>query len=302
MPVRYVSTRDQQTITVNAMVASPLYVPERIISVLDKQFIMDQALRNAGNATGGAVQFRVSSGLFTDRSSEIVPEFGEIPLTTVTRGDIQSKPTAKRGLGVGISEEMMLRNDTGEVNRQITALKNTMLRDIDGAFLKALRDAVVTTRAATAPWAAGTATIRKDINASRLLVVQAQAPGTVGGNNFLAFNPDTLVISQTTEADLLNSTEFLQLIYGSANPQNTGAHIDRAVLGLNVLVTPSLNGLNEAWVMESKTVGGFADEIPLRATPLYDDRRATMSYRSDTVRSTVAFIDQPLAAAKIAGV
>jgi hypothetical protein len=302
MPVRIVSTRDQQPITVNAMVANPLIIPERILAEFQNQFVSDQLLRNAGKATGGAVQYRVSSGLFADTGAEIVAEGGEIPLATVTKGDINTAQTQKRALGVAITQEMRDRDAVGEVERQIQVVKNTVVRDVDGAFITALTGAVTQTRAATATWAtAGTATIRKDINAAKLLIKKATAPGA-SANSYMAFQPDTLLIGVDSEADLLNSNEFTQLIFGSANPSNIASLNDLPdanVLGLRPLVSIALPA-GTAYVLQSKVVGGYADERPLQATELYEERKNEL-WRSDCLRTTAGFIDQPLAAAKITG-
>lgn len=303
MPVRVVTSRDTQPITINALLRNPLVVPERIISFMQNQFVMDQVLRDAGNATGGAVRYRESSTQFAADSVEIVAEGGEIPLTTVDRGDVKSKPVQKRALGVAITREMRIRNDVGEVERQMTALKNTMVRDIDGAFFTALAAAVTQTRAATATWAtAGTATIRKDILQAKKLPQTATAPNA-SSKDYLGFNPTHLLLSKDSEADLLASSEFMSLIFGSANASNVGSINDipdANVLGLKPLVSVGL-AAGTAYVVEAKTVGGYADEIPLEATELYYVEKNQL-YRSDCTRSTAGFIDQPLAAAKITGV
>lgn len=303
MPVRVVTSRDQQPITVDAMVSNPLVVPDRILSFLGNQFIAERVLRNAGAATGGAVQYRVSSGQFADNASEVVQEGAEIPLATVTRGDLASKPVQKRALGVAITREMRLRNNVGEVERQLTVLRNTMVRDFDTAFFSALTTAITLTRAATATWATtATATIRKDINAARLLVAQQVTPGGTAAD-FLGFQATHLILPLAGEADLLNSPEFTQMTFGQVNPSNVGSLSDipgSQVLGLTPLVSPTLPA-GTAYVVAANVVGGYADEIPLEATELYE-ARPNQLWRSDTTRSSVVFIDQPLAAAKITGI
>lgn len=300
MPVRVVSSQDSQALTVNALLENPLIVPERIISFMKNQFITDQVLRNAGKATGGAIQYRVSSGQFADGSAEVVAEGAEIPLATVTRGDLQSKPVQKRALGVAITQEMRDRNAMGEVTRQLQVLRNTMVRDIDGAFFSTLAAAVTQTRAATAVWSNSGATIRKDINAVKLLIQKAVTPNA-SAKDYLGFNPTHLLLSVESAADLLNSSEFLNMIRGSANPNNIASITDVGpILGLIPLVSIGL-AAGTAYVAEQNTVGGYADERPLQATELYEQRPNEL-WRSDAVRSTAAFIDQPLAIAKITGV
>lgn len=299
MPVRVVTSRSNQPVTVNALIDNPLIVPERTLGVLDNQFVMDRILRNAGSATGGAVMYRVSSGIFADVASEIVSPGGEIPVAQISRGDISSVPVQKRGLAVVVDREMRLRNNMGEVERQIQVVKNTIIRDIDGAFVTALRAALVTasqTSAASNAWSSGSATIRKNVNTARLAI----SNGAVSTNNFTGFVPDTLLINPTTEANLLNSTEFLALLYGTNNPSDIGTLRGRNVLNLNVLVSQSVAS-GDAYVLQSKQVGGYADEIPLESTELYY-WQPNQIWRSDTVRSTAGFIDQPLAGYLITGV
>jgi hypothetical protein len=303
MPVRVVTSRSSQPLTVNALLQNPLVLPERIISFMENQFVMDQILRNAGKATGGAVQYRVSSGQFADDGVEIVAEGGEIPLATVTKGDLASKPVQKRALGVAITQEMRDRNNLGEIERQLQAVRNTMVRDIDGAFFTTLAAAVTQVRPATATWATtSTATIRKDINAAKLLIKKAVTPGA-SAKDYLGFQPTHLLLSVESEADLLNSPEFMSLIFGSANASNIGSLSDAPdanVLGLKPLVSIGL-AAGTAYVVEQNTVGGYADERPLQATELYEKRENEL-WRSDASRLTAGFVDQPLAIASITGV
>lgn len=305
MAVRVVSTRDQQPLTVNALVDSPLIVPERIISEFEGQFIMDEVLRNVGKAQGGAVQFRVSSPQFADIASQIVNEGAEIPLATVSKGDIQSKPVQKRGLGVLITQEMRDRNSMGEVTRQITAIRNTLVRDVDGAFVTALNAAITLTRAATAVWTnAATATIRKDILAAKRLVRTATVAGTT--DSYLGYEPTHLLVNPTDEANLLGSAEFTALLFGQVNPSNVSTFNDLPgggnILGLKPRSSVSV-AAGTALVVTQNEIGGYADEQPLNATELYSaGLQPRQSFRSDVVRSTVGFIDQPLAGSKITGV
>jgi hypothetical protein len=95
----------------------------------------------------------------------------------------------------------------------------------------------------------------------------SQAPGTTGGQEFMGFQADTIVFNPNTEADLLNNTEFLSCSSARRTPTEhrqpplPHPRPDPAV----TWGVPD----GEAWVMQSKVVGGYADEIPLEATELY---------------------------------
>jgi hypothetical protein len=299
MAVQVVSSKSAQPLTVNALLKDPLAIPERIVRDFRNQFVMDQVLRSGGNAESGAVQYRVSSPQFADVASQIVAEKAEIPLAPVSRGDIQTARTAKRALGVAISEEMRRRNQMGEVERQIKAVGNTIVRDVDGAFVTALTAAVTQARAATAAWSGGTATIRKDILAAKKLVQTATVAGTT--DSYLGYEPDTILLNPTDAANLLGSAEFTTMLYGQVNPSNVSDLTTVGpVLGLNPLVSVSVTA-GTAWVLTSKEVGFYADERAFQATELYEERKNEL-WRTDASRITVAAVDQPLAGSKITGI
>lgn len=299
MPVRVVTSRAQQPVTVNALVKQPRIIAERTIMALSNQFVMDQVFRNAGNAVGGAVQFRKASGIFADSGSEKVNEGAEIPLVTRTRGDLDSVPVEKRALGVEITREMRARNAIGDVDAQITAVRNTIVRDIDGAFADTLLGEIPgQTRTATDTWDTTTATIRKDINAAKLLVNQSKVAGVVG-DNYYGWQPDTIILHPNAEAALLDSDEFLHFILGTTAATNIDS-LPQRILGLRPFTTWGIPE-DKAVVMQSKVVGGYSDEFPLETSELYWWQPRQI-WRSDTLRSTAGFIDAPTAAAVIDGI
>jgi hypothetical protein len=235
MAVQVVSSKSAQPLTVNALLKDPLAIPERIVRDFRNQFVMDQVLRNGGNAESGAVQYRVSSPQFADIASQIVAEKAEIPLAPVSRGDLADGADGQARPRVAISEEMRRRNQMGEVERQIKAVGNTIVRDVDGAFVTVLTAAVTQARAATAAWSGGTATIRKDILAAKKLVQTATVAGTT--DSYLGYEPDTILLNPTDAANLLGSAEFTTMLYGQVNPSNVSDLTEVGpVLGLNPLV------------------------------------------------------------------
>jgi len=302
MPFAYIDTLAGQPLTLNMLVEMPLVIRERFLQLMADQFICEKVLRYAGTAPGGAVTFRVSSGLFADQPSSIVNQRAEIPLATVTKGDINTASTRKHGLAVSFPYELRDMDVSGEVQRQLTVVQNTMLRDIDGAFLVTLTVALTSTRVATAPWASSLATIRKDIIAARGLVNRAIAPGTVGTGSsasYLQYQADTMIINPLSEDDLLGSAEFLAMMYGQVNPNGIG-QLPPELLTLTIFKSFS-QPVGTAKIVEAGTIGGYADRIPLNMTPLYDWAPSQL-FRADATRDTTAFVDQPLAGSTITGI
>lgn len=302
-PTPVVSVGDGVRVTVSDLLKDPLTIPQRMISLSENEFIADTVLRKTGAATAGVVRYDESTPLFAADEPAEVEEFGEFPLTTGVRGQPKTAYVVKRGLGVKISREMRDRNKVDELNRQITQVRNTLVRSHDNVFFTALlNNPGVQQLNASGPWdGSGTApAIRKDIANAKKKVVQAQAPDQV--DNWLGFRPDTLIISEDTEFDLLTSDDYTEIYQGNLASSNVkySGKLENKIWNLDVLKSRTVP-LGKAIVLERGTVGGISDERPLQATPLrYNDDNE--SWRTNMLRASAVFIDQPLAACVINGV
>jgi hypothetical protein len=69
------------------------------------------------------------------------------------------------------------------------------------------------TSPASASWSSGTETIREDI-AAAVEVVEKAVTGA-RADNFLGFEPDTLIINPSTEGDMFSSEDFAKVYQGN---------------------------------------------------------------------------------------
>jgi len=295
--VRVQSTSDGPQITVQAMVKDPLYIPSLVLQDIDQMFLAEQILRSADRPAGGSIVYYESTPLFADSPSEYVEEFGEIPVSTTSVGTPRPVRTRKRALGVRVSQEMIDRNQVDRVNVQISQVRNTLVRDFDTMFFQAILAATnvgLHTLAAATPWAGSTSTIRRNVlNAVKLVTDEKRG-----------FIPDTLVINPTSRIDIMASSEMQQIYVGNVadrSPLITGRVDGFSFAGLDVWQTYAMPA-GQALVTQRKVVGGFADERPLQATPLYVSMREAETYRSDTLRTSALFVDQPLSSTLLSGV
>lgn len=302
--VPIVSSSDGPRVTVNDLVKSPTVVPKRILALAANQFIVDSVLRKAGS-NFGAVVFSESTPLFADAGSSIRAEYAEYSLVTTSDGSPSVAVSIDRGFGILVSDEMRRRNKIDQVNKQMIQVKNTLVRDWESAFFTALLDnpSVQTFAAATA-WTTS-ATIRKDLLTAQKNV--SQATSGLQANNFLNFNPDTLIITETTKFNIMandnfNASTFYQGNIADENLLYTGKMPNKLV-NLDVLVVKSGGTLpdNKAIVLERGTVGFISDEEALQATALYREQR-NRTWRSDVNRASAIGIDQPKAALIITAV
>jgi len=297
-------------ITVNAMIKDPLLIRQRFLQMSDQQFITDAILRNAGSADAGVVQYFESTPLFTDDDVAVVGEGGEIPLTTGQDGVPKAAFTIKTARGIEITREMRDRNKVDTVNTRMTQVRNTIVRHWERRLFNAMAALVpsanvldLTGSTATKNWITGSApTIRVNILDAMALITEAKVPNQ-GTDAYLGFNPDTLIISTRARYAMMKDATF-GAVYSNSPladraPIYTG-ELERDVLGLRVLASRFLTDKN-AYLVESKTVGGYADERPLQVSPLYPDNPREV-WRADVVRRTAIFLDQPFAIAQIKGI
>lgn len=301
-----VSARDGARVTVNDLINNPTVIPRRILSIARNQFIADSILRDGGGNNAGVVEFYQSTPLFANTGASIRSEFGEYQITQTSDGIPSVAIVIDRGLSILVSDEMRRRNKIDRVNTQMTQVTNTLRRDWDIAFIGLfLANPSVQTFAVNTPWATS-ATIRQDILKAEKLVNNA----TTGqqAQNFLQFEADSLIITETTRFDILSSSAFnsgtgvFQGNLADKNLQYTGL-LPQKILNLDTFVVRSGGALPDgtAIVLERGTVGFISDEERLQATPLYRDQ-PTRTWRSDVNRASAMGLDQPKAACVLTGV
>lgn len=304
-PVTYSGSGPRMT--VNQLLNNPLVIRERVLRMMDQQFIMEAILRKVPNNNSGVIAYNESTPQFADDDAAVVAEAAEIPLTTGQLGAPKAAFTVKTALGIEITREARDRNRMDLVTQRMTQVKNTFIRHWERRLFNALLAAIpagnkidLTATVAARAWNGGTApTIRNDIVDLMTLISEAIAPNQ-GTDGFLGFIPDTLVISTRTRYAMMKDPTF-QKVYEQSplavkNPIYSG-QLERDVMGLNILSSRFMND-DYAFMLQSKVVGGYSDERPLQTSALYPDNPREV-WRTDVVRRTAIFIDQPLAIAQI---
>lgn len=296
-------------ITVNSMIKDPTLIRARILQMAQQQFIMEALLRKGPSADAGVVLFNESTPLFTDDDASVIAEAGEIPLVQGSDGVPKAAFTVKTGMGIEISREMRDRNRVDMVTTRMTQVMNTIKRHWERRLFQAYDAAVpagnvidLGPTAATSSWYTGSApTIRDNIIDAMQLIREAEVPNQ--DDSFLGFEPDTIVISTRTATAILKDDAFVKVYENSPlavkNPFYTG-QLEKQAYGLTWLTSRFMSD-DAAYLMEAKTSGGYSDERPLQTSPTYPDQPREV-WRTDVVRRTAIFVDQPFAVAKIANI
>lgn len=311
MATNLISVQDSPKLTVATLMKSPTLIPKRVISSMDQQFITDAVLRSADDAPSGFILYSESDPLYVAEDPAILDEFGEIPTTNGSIGKPKVARVVRRAMGLRVSKQMIDRNSIDAVNRQVTQIRNTMVR----AWEDALFSAIVANQATQVitsgtPWSATTGThVRGDINAAKFLIKNAASDAA--GQLKFGYEADTLIVSTTTELDFIESDEVNNVYIGNLAADNlkyTGK-LPNKFNGLDVLVSWRLSAYfpNGAIVCQRKVFGGVSDERPLQGTPMYGEGGGpnggpTESWRTDITRASAIFLDQPKAVVLINGV
>lgn len=300
----YGKSNDGPRITVNALLKNPRTIPGRVLRMLDQQFITDSVLRNAGGTPSGAVVYEESAPQFAEHEASVVQEGSEYPTTRGLVGERKVVRTVKRGLALEVTEEMRMRNDIDAVNRSLTQVRNTIVRQHEDLFLKLFAEhASVQTMPASGLWDVNATRVRDDLADAMYMVREAAVEGRA--DDFLGYEPDTLIVSNLTATDLLKSDDIAKVYQGNIadeTPGYVGAMPGR-FFGLRILKSRRMSKImpEKAILLNSRIVGGLVDERPLRATPMEQDRKREVWW-SNVSRISTMFLDNPKAAVIITGV
>lgn len=142
-----VGSYDGQRITVDDYLKDPLRIPALVIDIMANEFIIETVLRNAGANQSGAVRYEKSVPLYANNDTGIRAEFAEVPAVTGSVGEILVAYSYERALAITVSDEMRRRQVVDPVNRQLTQVKNTMVRAWNKAFFS-LMDQIIDSQAA----------------------------------------------------------------------------------------------------------------------------------------------------------
>lgn len=133
-----VGSYDGPRITVDDYLKDPLRIPALVLDIMANEFIIETVLRNAGANQSGAVRYEKSVPLYANSDTNIRAEFAEVPAVTGSVGEILVAYSYERALAITVSDEMRRRQVVDPVNRQLTQVKNTMVRAWNKAFFSLL--------------------------------------------------------------------------------------------------------------------------------------------------------------------
>jgi len=283
--------------TVSRFLQSPTLVSRRATDLAQQRFISDVLLTSRTDVDGGAVVFEQDDPLYTERPVEMISPGGEYPQTGVSDAVPQAVKVNKWGQDVPITDEKIKRSNFAAVEKALTRLVNTAVKNCDSIALSLIASQITQTQAVTnGTWDVSTKILRD------IMLAKAKIIGLNKG-----YDPNVLVVDDTTWA-YLASDPTIQTARAREDSSNTIYSGEFPMIaGLTILPTPNLPAPG-AWVIDTNALGGIADEDlgggyegqTIQTKTIRDEDNDQWKVRARRV--FVPYVSEPGAAVKITGV
>lgn len=291
-------------ITISRFLQSPTLLSRALRTIMNLRFVSDQLLTNQYRTSGGAIAYEISEPILNTRAVTGVAPGSTYPFDTPVSGLAALASVTKWGEASFLSDEKVKRSvyAGNEIARTMQKAVNTVVNKIESVTIAAIGSAITATQGATSAWSVGaTATIFRDVELAAAKVIDLNQ----------GYNPDTILmssskyaymISDLTVASLRAREQLTNPIYGG-NMTEIG--------GFNVVYTTSLNlPSDDVWLLDSRMLGGMADEI--NTDPGYVTIDKNIQVQTERIagrdgwnmwarRLTVPIIQEPGAGIKITG-
>lgn len=227
---------------IHLLLQNPRVIAKRMATLADQKFVADFLLTGRFKAQGGGIFYETGEQIFAADSSESVAPGSAYPKTVLTQGELAAAKTDKQGLATDITDEKISREGISFVNKGLTRLANTVIRDVDARAMAVISSKVTSTAAATAAWTTAGAILEtlESISGSRadgtgidletVLLKPSKYAKVIGllvNAGVLPREQGNIILSGNLPMDLLGYTWVTSPRYTSDNP----LFLDREQLG-----------------------------------------------------------------------
>lgn len=277
-------------ITVEQFLKTPSRVT-RVINDLTRQRFIAERIFASGDAVGGAVIYDqvTASELYTDRDVQAIEAGSEFPI--VTSGETAPKVAAvtKWGGAAVLTYEAVRRDARDILNRELTKLRNTIVRKVDTVAIAALDAAPINADTGT-DWSDGT-------NGDPILDL-AQGRSVIDDAD-LGYVADTILINPAQMVDLIGRKDVREALPREALSGNPIANGQlNGFMGYTWYVTNRV-AAGTAYILASTMAGSLRDELPLYSRVI--DQQERERWLVQAARVTVPIVTDPKAVLKLTG-
>lgn len=278
----YPVKRPEGTLTaeqIHLLLSNPNVLARRVASLADSRFIADYLLQGRYSAAGGGLFYETGEEIFAADAPEPVTPGAGYRRTVLTQGEIAAAKTDKLGIGTEIMDEKISREGITFVNKGLSRLVNSVVKEVDSRAMAVIASKVTSTAAASAAWTTPGAVLETLVS-----VAETRADGTGIDLSTVVLTPSKFakLIGLLVDADafpreqqnivLSGNLPFNALGYTWAtSPRYTSADplfVDRELLGGMAdeqLASPEFRPAGQTGVEVSSTRDAEVDKYNLRA-------------------------------------
>lgn len=286
-------------ISVDAFLANPTRVTRLINDLTAQRFIADRMLAAGPQVPSGAIVFDQVTGadLFLDTDVEEIRPGGNFPDLTDSAPNPKTAATAKYGGQVTIFRENITRNRWDVLNRELTKLRNTVIRKTDTVAIAALDASPIQTMVGVDLTTATSA---------QIIAMLAAAKGLID-NLDMGYDADLVLVNPLQGDEMVSNENLLKILqsdgpgFGGGAPLRTG-QLGR-ILDMDVAKTNRIPA-GTMRVVASGVIGGLSQEEGQGVlTNVYaTDRSGPKDQHVQAWRPIVPYITDPKAAVSVSGV
>ena len=279
------------TITVSAFLNTPTRVQRAIEALTLQRFIADVIFGAGPAVNGGSVMYDQLLGpddIFTGRDVQEIEPGSEFPILNTGERMPLVAIARKYGGEIMLTDEAVRRDNRNLLNREMTRLRNTIIRKVDTVAMAALAAAPTQTMAASADWSLAATDVVADLATAASLVSSLD----------MGYVADTVLVNPAQSLDLVKDKDIRD-----AMPRERDNSLIRTgnlgrVLGLDFIESNRVPA-GTVYVLQRRIAGGISDEVPLYARPIPDARRETTFIHG--ARVVVPYVTDPKAVVRITG-
>lgn len=237
-------------VTISRFLQNPTQVQRRLRTVTEQRFIADVLLTGRYEVSGGALQYEIGEGIYSDRDVEAVNPGAEYPRSGTSNGQAAMASVTKWGQDVPITDEHIKRYGRQAVDKAMLKVGNTVVRKVDTVSLLAIGAAITQTQAAVAAWSQSTADPFLDV-----MLADAQIEALDMG-----YETDTLVLNDVLYARMVSNEKVLSGLQREAANTVTQTGEVTVIAGKRILRSNRLPAGVQSMLVDTDQLGGLGYE------------------------------------------
>lgn len=278
-------------LSVSMFLNDPVRVQRSIEDITNLRFVADVIFGEGPAIPGGSViydQITDQGQIFMDRDVEEIAPGADFPILNGLEQGPLVAISKKYGGEVFLTDEDIRRDRRDKLGRNLTKLRNTIVRKVDRIAMAALRAAPIISQTASADWTTSSTDIVRDLAVAKNAITRLE----------LGYMADTVLIHDDQELDLISDKDIRDALPRERDNSLIRTGNVGRLMGLDFITTSQV-AAGEVIVLQRKVAGSISDEVPLYTRPIPEPRQERVYLHG--ARLPAVYITDPKAVVRITG-